>query len=470
MATVGSVIAVMKKTIKVSGSEGGFKAVASKKKRKGGVLEEDIDNKGVAAKALGARLWDSEAGDTTESESIDMEKKCLVEETSVNYDDNGTFTGRDSDQTLKGLYMKTKKVLGKPLGVIDYDTVNVEDDVLDDSLLLPSPLPVKLSIQVPVCKFFALDIDLVALANDHGVVINTNLKCPINNRMNQTIVLKKIPVGTSIEAVHAAISEFGFIKLIKMQLVGLWQKAIVELENQNQADLLAAEWSIFIGKDAVCVTWADVDKQMWNARDEFKTLFYTLPMGTNAHNLWDFIGLDQFRLAKIYEKKSAPVTRPLAFGRKTWASMVGSIHSSVSLEYDSQLGSIGNGKPLSPVVNNLEKRLVNIESSFVSLVKQIGELAKRLESFILAVSQPSPGCQLLVTPPSQNQGENIVMGVGLGDATSNKTAAVSGSTASPEVVKLENMLEDLFASVMSLSACLDDLALTGGAPSLPLFQ
>ncbi|KAG9307311.1 hypothetical protein G9A89_017139 [Geosiphon pyriformis] len=54
-ATVGPVIAVMKKTIKVSGSEGGFKMVASRKKRKEGVLAKNIDNKGVAAEALGAR-------------------------------------------------------------------------------------------------------------------------------------------------------------------------------------------------------------------------------------------------------------------------------------------------------------------------------------------------------------------------------------------------------------------------------
>ncbi|KAG9307263.1 hypothetical protein G9A89_017091 [Geosiphon pyriformis] len=154
----------MKKTIKASGFEGGFKTVASRKKRKGGVLEESIDNKRVVAKALGAHSWGSETDDTMESESIDMEEECLVEETSVDYDDNSTFTERDPDQTPKGLRVKTKKVLGKPLDVIDYDTVNAEDDVLDDSLFLSPSLPVKLSIQVPVRKSFTLDIDLVAVA------------------------------------------------------------------------------------------------------------------------------------------------------------------------------------------------------------------------------------------------------------------------------------------------------------------
>ncbi|KAG9293591.1 hypothetical protein G9A89_005594 [Geosiphon pyriformis] len=303
---------------------------------------------------------------------------------------------------------------------------------------------------------------------------------------------------------------------------------------------------------------ADVDKQTWNFRNEFKTLLYTFPVGTNAHDLWNFIGSvgektcviehnsvnytqahcatvyfksesnlnqalantpvikdvslhwsclfaalcsscnflshtsrncksagvflspkgkkalllaqDWFRLAKIYEKKSAPVFHSLAFGGKTWASVVGSIPSDTSFGYDSQLGSIGNSKPLPPIVNDLEKHLVSIESSLVSLTEQIGNLAKRLKSFVLAVTQSSSGCQLPVTPPSQNQGEDIVMGVGSDDATSDKTAVVLDSTASPEVVKLENMLEGLSALVMSLLVCLDGLALADGASSLPISQ
>ncbi|KAG9290562.1 hypothetical protein G9A89_020932 [Geosiphon pyriformis] len=340
-ATVGSVIAVMKKAVKVSGSEDGFKTVVSRKKRKGDVLAESVDNKEVANKALGSHLWGSEVGDTTESESIDMEEECLVEETSVDYDENGAFTGGDPNQMPKSLCVKTKKVLEKPLGVIDYGTVNAEDDMLDSFFLLPPPLPIKLFIQVSVRKSFALDIDLVAvagkssqeklnfvkknfsdvngfggaftpskfggiirasftskkvmmmaaqLANDYGVIVNTDLKHLINNRMNWAIVLKEIPVETSIEAVRAAIFEFGLIKSIKMQLVGLWQKAIIKLEDQIQADLLAAKWFILIEKDAMHVAWADVDKQTWDARDKFRALLYTLPMDTTSHDLWDFIG------------------------------------------------------------------------------------------------------------------------------------------------------------------------------------
>ncbi|KAG9300048.1 hypothetical protein G9A89_018325 [Geosiphon pyriformis] len=576
----------MKKATKVFGSEDGFKTVVLRKKRKSGVLAESVDNREVADKALGNHLWGSEVGNTTKSESINMEEKCLVEETSVDYGENSAFAGGDPDQMPKSLRVKTKKVLGKSLGVIDYGTVNADNDVLDGSFLLPLPLPIKPSIQVSVHKSFALDINLVAvtgkssqeklnfvkkifsgvngfggastplkfvimvaaqLANDCGIVVNTNLKHPINNRMNRAIELKEIFVRTSIEAVRAAISEFGLIKSIKMQLVGLWQKAIIELENQIQADLLAAKWSILIGKDAVHVAQADVDKQTWNARDEFRALLYTLPMGTTTHDLWDFIssvggktcvikrssvsyvraccatamantsvikgvGLrwsrltavlcsicknsshtsftchttgvssssrskraplsaqDQLRLAKIYEKKSASVSRLLAFSGKTWASMVGKLLPLASFSGLAQSGSVSYGKPLPTVSGELEDHLKNIESSFVSLTGQIGELAKRLDSFVPAVSQPSPGCQLPVIPPSQNQEEDIVIGVGSGDATSDKTAAILGSTALPEVVKLENMLKDLSALVMSLLVHLDGLALAGGALPLPHSQ
>ncbi|KAG9293633.1 hypothetical protein G9A89_018970 [Geosiphon pyriformis] len=347
------------------------------------------------------------------------------------------------------------------------------------------------------------------LVNDYGVVVNTNLKHPVNNHMNQAIVMKKIPVGTSKETVRVAVSEFGLIKSIKIQL------------------------------NAVRVARTDVDKQMWDSKDEFRALLYTLPVGTNAHDLWDFIGSvnektcvidhnpvsyahaccaivcfgfesdlvsamaatpvikgiglrwshfslalclvcsffghtslncvlvkigstlrsrkaplsaqDQVRLVTIYARKSAPISCPLAFSGKTWTSVVGASLMHSSHGANSLFGSDNVGKPLPSVVDDLKKHLVNIESSLISLVGQIGELAKKLDSLVLALS---------VTFPSQNQGEDIVMEVGSGktisDETATVTAIVKDSSASSHVAKLENMLEGLAASVLSLSAHFDD--------------
>ncbi|KAG9286454.1 hypothetical protein G9A89_014620 [Geosiphon pyriformis] len=562
--TAGPTIAVIKKVAKDSGAGGSFGPVLSRKKKKSDVLAKSVLVEGSVIKTTGNHSRNSETGNTTESESVNMEEECLIEETNINYDKRDVFDGGNSNQTLKssGIKIKTKKVLGK----INFEDNFDNDNFLDESVFLPSPFLLKPLDYVSVHKSFTLDIDLVAvagkssqkklnfikkifsdvngfggvstpskfggiihvtftseiamiaagkLAHDCGVVVNTNLKCPVNNCTNWDIVIKKIPVGTLIKAVRAAVSEFEVVVSIKMQLVRLWQKAIVTLGDSDQADLLASKWFILIRKDV------------------FKGLLYTFPVETNAHDLWDFIGSvdgktcviehnsvnytqahcttvcfefesdlnqalantlvingvrlcwshlfavlysscnslghtsrnckladvfsslkgkraflsaqDWFRLVKIYEKKSVPVFCFLAFSGKTWASVVGSIPLGTFFGYDSQLGSIRNGKFLPPVINDLEKRLVSIESNLVSLAGQIGELAK------------SPGCQLPVTSPSQNQEENIVMGVGSSDVTSDKTAAILGSTASSEVVKLENMLEGLSASVISLSAHLDGL-------------
>ncbi|KAG9284131.1 hypothetical protein G9A89_022905 [Geosiphon pyriformis] len=317
----------MKKTVKVSGSESGFKTVASKKKKKEGVLAEGVNNKGVAAEV-------SETGDTTESESINMEEECLVEETSFDYGEGGALAGGDYNQMSMNSKVKTKKALGKPLGKIDFSKNSNDDGVLSDAPLELSP-PMKNLVNVPVRKLFVLDIGLDKVAgkssqeklvvvrklffgiNGFGgasipskfsgiiratftsesslikatdkavnakILVNTDLK-KSSGQSDRAVVIKEIPIGTLAETVRAALSEFGVIRAIKMQLIRLWQKAVVEFEQSDQADLVAAEWSILIRKNAVCVARADLDKEAWDARDQHRALLYTLPMGTNAHDI-----------------------------------------------------------------------------------------------------------------------------------------------------------------------------------------
>ncbi|KAG9293694.1 hypothetical protein G9A89_019031 [Geosiphon pyriformis] len=298
--TVGCSIAVMKKTAKVSGSSDGFRSVFPRKKRRSGVLEDSFGGK------ENSRLWGSKTDNTIESDSIDMKEECLVEETSFDYDES----------------IKTKKALGKPLSKINFSLNNNKNDVfLDTSLELS--LSSKNLIITPVCKSFALNIgldkmvgksfqeklqvirNLFSKINGFGgtstsskfaeiirasftsesslkqaskkamnakILVNTNLK-KSSECSDQTVVVKKILVGTSAKTVCAALFEFGVIKLIKMQLVRLWQKAVVKFSKIEQADLVAACWSILIGKDAMRVARADKDKELMN-----------------AHNIWDFIG------------------------------------------------------------------------------------------------------------------------------------------------------------------------------------
>ncbi|KAG9288974.1 hypothetical protein G9A89_015523 [Geosiphon pyriformis] len=293
----------MKKTTKVFGSIDGFRSVLSRKKKRGGILEDGSDSDIVGSKS-------SETGDTTESNSIDMKEECLVEETSFNYGKDSAIAG-DPNQTPTGLKVKTKKTLGKSLGKIDFSLSNNEDDVLLDAPL-ELPLSLKNLVNISVCKFFILDIGLdkvigkssqeklqvvkklfskingfggastplkfagIIRAKETQIMVNSNLK-KSSECSDWAVVLKEIPIGTSTEAVRTALSKFGIIKSIKMQLIELWQKAVVKFEQIKHADLIAVCWSILIRKDAVHVC------------DVYKALLYTLPIGTNTHDIWDYV-------------------------------------------------------------------------------------------------------------------------------------------------------------------------------------
>ncbi|KAG9295414.1 hypothetical protein G9A89_013443 [Geosiphon pyriformis] len=316
----------MKESAKGFSADTVSKDIVSRKKRKGGVLKN-----GAAQKMVGG-FWGSEAGDTTKSNSVDMKEEFLIEKTSVDYGE-GDFL-KERNITPKGPKVVTKQALGKSLDKINF----LGDDNNGDVLLgghLELPPSLRNLVNVPVHKSFALDIGLEKVtgkssqeklsavrklfsgingfgrastsskfagiikatfmselslvqaskkAEDVKIIVNTDLKKSAG-RSDQAVVLKKILVGTSAEAMHAALSKFGIIKSIKMQLVGLWQKAVAEFEQLGHADLVTAKWSILIEKDAIRVARSDLDKESWDARDQHRALLYILPMGTTAHDI-----------------------------------------------------------------------------------------------------------------------------------------------------------------------------------------
>ncbi|KAG9301092.1 hypothetical protein G9A89_012475 [Geosiphon pyriformis] len=119
------------------------------------------------------------------------------------------------------------------------------------------------------------------LAICEKIVVNNIFK-KVSSYSDKEIVVKEIPVDLPKLAVESVFSKFGKIVSIKIQLIGLWQKALVEFESSEIADLVTARWSIFMGKNSVCVAKAIDDKQSW-------TLLYTLPVGTTAYNLSDLL-------------------------------------------------------------------------------------------------------------------------------------------------------------------------------------
>ncbi|KAG9297808.1 hypothetical protein G9A89_000113 [Geosiphon pyriformis] len=73
-------------------------------------------------------------------------------------------------------------------------------------------------------------------AGNVKIIVNTDFK-KFTEHLDQTVVLKKIPIGTSAKTVWTALSEYDIIKLIKMQLVELWQKTVVEFEQLDHTNL-----------------------------------------------------------------------------------------------------------------------------------------------------------------------------------------------------------------------------------------
>ncbi|KAG9289663.1 hypothetical protein G9A89_014398 [Geosiphon pyriformis] len=111
------------------------------------------------------------------------------------------------------------------------------------------------------------------LAVSENILVNDDHR-KVNSHSDQEIIVKEIPIDLPKSAIIAVFSKFGKIISIKMQLIGLWQKALVEYESSKLADLVAARWSVLVRKDSVRVA-----------------LLYTLPIGTTAHDLSGLLDL-----------------------------------------------------------------------------------------------------------------------------------------------------------------------------------
>ncbi|KAG9297431.1 hypothetical protein G9A89_020832 [Geosiphon pyriformis] len=241
--------------------------------------------------------------------------------------DDGSLLG-SAATTPKAKRIKNNLDCSSPLGSLDY---NVNDN---DGGPLPPPL-----VEVAVRKFFALDINLLAvegksataktqlirklfskisgfggtttpskfdgiirstftlseslekaisLAKKNNIIVNSDLKRQ-GIHLDRAIVIKKIPMDTPKKMIITTVSEYGQIVSIKVQLIGLWQKAVVEFAESSQADLLASKWSFLIGKDSVRVAKTVGDHETWAFRDQFRALLFTLLVGTTAYDLGNLL-------------------------------------------------------------------------------------------------------------------------------------------------------------------------------------
>ncbi|KAG9303968.1 hypothetical protein G9A89_005878 [Geosiphon pyriformis] len=242
--------------------------------------------------------------------------------------------------TPKAKHVNTDTVFSSSLGFPNFA-------MDDDEIVLPPCLPISLEkkwinpkiiktpVEVSIKKSFALDIDLSAvegnsamaktrlirkifslvnsfggattpskfegiirstftseesmrkaasLAREKGIIVNTDL-IKLGVRSDRAMVIKEIPMDTPKEMIVTAVAKFGEIKSIKIQLIGMWQKAVVEFAELSQADELASRWLFLIGKNSVHVAKAMRDRDIWASKDRFRALLFILLVGTMVHDL-----------------------------------------------------------------------------------------------------------------------------------------------------------------------------------------
>ncbi|KAG9297527.1 hypothetical protein G9A89_001467 [Geosiphon pyriformis] len=523
-ATVGSSIAVIKKAMEGSSSGGGFMAVLSRKKRRGGVLEDGIGIKKSSNKVQSGHSWGSKAGDTTESESVDMETECLVKETSIDYGERGLLAGGNSNQMPKSSRVKTKSALGKLLGKIYFSGSN-DDNVFSGAVLeLPPPL-VKNPVNVLVRKSFTLDIGLdkiigktfqekcvvvrklfsgingfggvstsskftgiiratftselslmkaIDKAANANILVNTNLK-KSSGQSDQAVVIKKIPIRTLAETVHTALSKSvgGKTCIIDCHSVTYARTrcAVVCFDSVESLDAAVGTTPVLRNAN---LRWFHLISTKCTKCKKLGHMSLGCAVGGKfssgslLHRV--FSDMDKSRLATIYAKCSAPIAHPVSFGGLSWVKVV---RRSSSLLLSSQNVLVDNGsssemKPSLPVTMEVNNRFAALKRSLASLAEQVGKLAKRLDALGSTVPQSSPECQPLVTPSSQDQGTDVVMSEGLGASTSGGNIVEAVSFDMFSVSKLEDSMKCLMEMVLGLSAKVDSIG--AHLASLPLTQ
>ncbi|KAG9288627.1 hypothetical protein G9A89_006728 [Geosiphon pyriformis] len=241
--------------------------------------------------------WDSkvenESNNISEVSNLEDMENLVAEETS--YINSNTFGNNDlMDDTTPRKTRTRTYVLDKPPKQPSFNLENNNNSVLElpprtfvgsNQLLLPKSHGLKCHCFKPV-KSFALDVELSAVPGklnsnklfkikkifykiDGFGGASTSLKFSgiirstftSESSLVKKVIIKEIPVDLFMLAVELVLSKFGRIVSIKLQLIGLWQKALVEFESSEVASLVTSKW------------------------DCHQALLYTLPVGTTTHDL-----------------------------------------------------------------------------------------------------------------------------------------------------------------------------------------
>ncbi|KAG9296357.1 hypothetical protein G9A89_014949 [Geosiphon pyriformis] len=378
----------MKKTVESSGSVGGFKAVLLRKKRRGGVFEDNTGAKKGSAKVQNGHSWSSETGDTTESDSVDIEKECLVEKTSFDYGEDGALVGGDLDQTLKD-----SKVLGKPLGKINFLDGNDNDDVFLDASLVLFP-PLKNLVNVSVRKLFALDLDLKAVERNSAQEklkkirslfsgINSFGGASIPSKFSEIIratftfelsLIKATKKATGVNIMNFIGSVGGKTCVINYHPITYARTrcAVICFDSAESLDAIVGTMPVLRGAN-LCWSCLILAKYAKCEKLGHTSLGCAVGgrvfSGLSSHRV--LLNTDKSRLAAIYTKQSALVARPVSFSGLSWAKVAnGSSFPSLSERNASvKFGSFSEMEPFLPVSMKVNDRFAALERSLASLAE-----------------------------------------------------------------------------------------------------
>ncbi|KAG9284464.1 hypothetical protein G9A89_014068 [Geosiphon pyriformis] len=152
------------------------------------------------------------------------------------------------------------------------------------------------------------------LARENEITVNSNFK---KQRIcsNQTVVIKEILMNMPKKIIIAMVSIFEEIKLIKIQLIGMWQKT-----------------------NSVHVAIAMGDWDTWMSKDCFRALLFTLPIETTAYDLGT--------LLKRADEKTCVINHSLKTGNQICCTVIG-FKSENELEFAFRTEPIFGGVRLS---------------------------------------------------------------------------------------------------------------------------
>ncbi|KAG9297732.1 hypothetical protein G9A89_011247 [Geosiphon pyriformis] len=137
-------------------------------------------------------------------------------------------------------------------------------------------------------------------------------------------------------------------------------------------------------------------------RDQHRTLLYILPMGTNAHDIWNFIGSAGGKTCVINQHFITYAQAKYAIVCFDFVASINAIMETMPVLKSANLhwahlssakcaNFSSEMKPTLMVSVELNNRFATLEHSLTSLMECIDKLAKRLDSPGPMVSQPSPG-------------------------------------------------------------------------------